>query len=209
MLLVNKAYRLHYYFRPYRSSFILSLIIIIVHIAIKSNLISTQEVYIFSKVDIIKCPIVLAMVQKSHKQKNRSRRSKVKLNIKNELFGMFKKNNFASSDAVDFLSYVGKDFNCESKELVGFREAVENQFDQLSVKDKRSLVSILTHKDGQLNEDVLQSLPFLRKRSARLLANPERKERSDKIDLQFVSDFMHDYCRYASYSIILIYYYVD
>ena len=45
------------------------------------------------------------------------------------------------------------------------------------------------------NDDVLAELPTLRKRSEELFQQSERKEREDKIDLQFVSDYMHNHCR--------------
>ena len=45
------------------------------------------------------------------------------------------------------------------------------------------------------NDNVLAELPTLRKRSEELFQQSERKEREDKIDLQFVSDYMHDHCR--------------
>ena len=49
-------------------------------------------------------------------------------------------------------------------------------------------------KNGELNNEILLAYPDIRPRS-QLLLGAERKMRKDKIDLQFISDFMHDYCR--------------
>lgn len=54
-----------------------------------------------------------------------------------------------------------------------------------------------TDTDEVLNEDALALFPSLRRRSADLLGTGARKTRSDKIDLELISDFMHDYCRYV------------
>ena len=69
--------------------------------------------------------------------------------------------------------------------------------------DKRSFIKLLTHKDGEINEDIVSALPFLAIRSKSLLEQPVRKVRSDKIDLDFISEFVHNYCRYVDTSTII------
>ena len=76
-------------------------------------------------------------------------------------------------------------------------KAIEDQYESLNNSNKRLLVLTLTHKNGELNIQVLDTLPFLRRRCAQLLEKPVRSERSDKIDLTSISDFIHDYCRYV------------
>lgn len=136
---------------------------------------------------------------KLHKDKHKSRQNKVKAGMKNQLFDLFSQHQFNASDAVNFLHDVEKDLDYEPEELCDFRKVVEEQWCQLSQPDKRSLISTLTHKGGELNNDMLKCLPSLRSRSEKLLANPDRKERNDKIDVTFISDFMHDYCRQVNY----------
>jgi hypothetical protein len=118
--------------------------------------------------------------------------------MKQQVFDMFLRNEMDAGDAVDFLHGIEKELDHVPNEIADFREVVQDQFNSLSQPQKRSLLSNLTHKDGELNVDVLECLPFLRNRSEKLLANPYRKEREDKIDVSFISDFMHEYCRYVN-----------
>ena len=136
---------------------------------------------------------------KPHKLKHKSCQNKVKAEMKQQVFDMFSRNQFDAEDAVDFLHGVEKELDHVPNEIADFREVVQDQYQSLSQTKKRSLVSNLTHKDGELNVEMLECLPFLRNRSVKLLANPDRKEREDKIDLSFISDFMHEYCRYVNY----------
>ena len=137
-----------------------------------------------------------AKKKKLHKEKHKSRQYKVISVMKQEVFDILSRNNFSAGDAVNFLHDVEKDLDHVPKDLFSFREVVKDQFNQLSQPGKRSLISNLTHsRDGELNDEMLDCLPFLRTRSEKLLANPDRKERNDKIDVNFISDFMHDYCR--------------
>ena len=65
-----------------------------------------------------------------------------------------------------------------------------------SLKDRNHLIRLLTHhSNGTVNENMVALLPQLRDRSSILLASTGRKEREDKVDLQFIVDFMHSFCR--------------
>jgi hypothetical protein len=84
------------------------------------------------------------------------------------------------------------------EEKLSFHEVVEAQYKSLDQPKKRALISHLTHSsEGALNYSILQYLPFLKERSEIMIEYPMRKEKSDKIDLSFITEFMHDYCRYV------------
>lgn len=101
------------------------------------------------------------------------------------------------SESQAFLHDVEKRLSFQPQGNVDCCKAIEDQYESLNNSNKRLLVSTLTHKNGELNIQVLDTLPFLRRRSAQLLEKPVRSERSDKID------FILDYCRYV-YLCILI-----
>ena len=110
----------------------------------------------------------------------------------------------SDEEALDFLDYVSKDIR--RKKRLGAMDDIDvivnKQLKTLPLKERNQLISLLTHQQedkGHLNEQVLYQIPSLRKRSEILLAHTKRKIREDKIDLQFVSDFMHNYCRYVYY----------
>lgn len=111
---------------------------------------------------------------------------------------MLAANRMGTSDSLAFLRNVEKELGYEDQKSVDFREAVEAQYNSLDQPGRRTLISHLTHNNGALNEDTIACLPFMRERSVKMIENPVRKERSDKIDLGFISEFMHDYCRYLS-----------
>lgn len=117
-----------------------------------------------------------------------------------ETFGMFSRHRVDRESSLAFVHQVRRELGDQeaAEDSVQFCEAVEDQYKTLNQDGKRSLVSLLTHKEGGCNEAVLQHLPFLRDRSEKLIRQPGRKDRADKIDLSFVSHFMHDYCRYCS-----------
>lgn len=104
------------------------------------------------------------------------------------------------ADIAELLKYISKKLVGESDETVDFKEAFKLQVQSLlTLTERNDLLALLTHKDGGLNHGVLAYLPDFVKRSTSLLENKskKRKRRSDAIDLQFISDYMHDYCRYS------------
>jgi hypothetical protein len=68
----------------------------------------------------------------------------------------------------------------------------------LNQPEKRSFIKLLTHKDGEINEDIVNALPFIKTHSAALLVHPVREVRSDKIDLEAKAAVIQ--CHYCSLS---------
>lgn len=84
---------------------------------------------------------------------------------------------------------------------------ISRVLDPLTLPQRNELIRLLTHSGDELNAEVLAVYPTLRARSETLLAtNRKRKTRSDKIDLQFISDFMHEHCRYDPMLICMLLY---
>jgi hypothetical protein len=108
-------------------------------------------------------------------------------------------------DIQELLDYLSKSLIGESKETVDCQTALQSQIHNLiNLGDRNDVIRLLTHtNDGSFNTDVLALLPDFAKRSATLLEQigKKRKRRSDYIDLQFVSDYMHDYCRYCIHTV--------
>ena len=111
------------------------------------------------------------------------------------MFSLFDAEQFTAEEIVNFLHEYEYNVGYVPQETIACGEAIKNQYDKLAQSEKRTLISLLTHRDGMLNQSVLDALPFLRQRSEELLQNPVRKVRSDKIDLDFISEFMHEHCR--------------
>ena len=130
--------------------------------------------------------------------KPRSTMYKDKAKQKKTLKASFVELGMTRDEALLFLCEVQADMGSESTEVINCREHIERQYNTLQQSEKRQLIKLLTHKEGDLNNDVIACLPFLKKRSIKLLAKPERQERTDKIDLAFISQFMHDHCRYVN-----------
>ena len=132
----------------------------------------------------------------------RSKQYLIKEKFRQGVFDLFEKYNVdTEKDRMDFIQYLVNDIQFQRKRK---REAetgriIEDQLDSLSLSQRNNLIKMLTHKpDGEmecLNDDMLAIFPSLRKKSVHLLNQNERKEREDKIDLQFVDEFMHDHCR--------------
>lgn len=114
-----------------------------------------------------------------------------------KLFQEYKINDEA--DRADCLGYIEKGL-VKSQPLNPPPEPdnmIQAQLNSLeSLSDRNQLVRLLTHSDGALNEESLTLFPSLRPKSQHLIHAIERKTRSDKIDLEFISQFMHEYCRY-------------
>ena len=154
------------------------------------------------------------------KFRNRSKAGRYQLfgEIKEELFSkIFLTLRMDDCDAKDFLNYAMRDLDNtdvgnERKQQQVQEDIFNSQLKSLSLVERNQLYRLLTHEkpqqegaDGEeaidwtLNEDMLGLFPFLRKRSSMLLNyfRDGRKSREDKIDLQFISDFMHNYCRFV------------
>jgi hypothetical protein len=127
-------------------------------------------------------------------EKKKSRKYEIMKKLKENIYTMFEDNGMTEmEDCVEFLTYMEKDLN-NGTSRSSIETAVANQMASLSLPDTNTLIALLSHQNGELNEEMLQAFPAMRKRSTALLG-AVRKTRSDMIDLQFISDFMHDYCR--------------
>jgi hypothetical protein len=133
-----------------------------------------------------------------HEQTNKYQ-TELKRNIKRKFDESVDDANITrQQDVDDVLQYIKEDYEVADTGTLNFRGVVENQLKKLSLPNRNTVISLLTHdQNGSVNEDVLKALPGLRQRSnALLMSGGERKVRSDKIDLEFVNRYMHDYCRY-------------
>lgn len=166
--------------------------------------------------------VLFCQLEKRFKDKSKARRYELITEIKDELFTkMFQTLRMDENDAQHCLDYVTRSLGIVGKERRDqqSQESIFNkQLESLSLLERNQLYRLLTHEkslrhddnnnDGDeegaedeeewtLNEDMLGIFPFLRKRSLVILNNfrDGRKVRDDKIDLQFISDFMHNYCR--------------
>jgi len=127
-------------------------------------------------------------------QKQRSAKYLIFQNMKKKLYEMFEASGVRYlEDCYEFLHYFEKDLS-ESSGRATLETAISNQMESLTLPETNLFISLLSHHNGDLNEEILLAYPSIRKRST-ILLGAERKMRADKIDLQFISDFMHDYCR--------------
>ena len=103
-----------------------------------------------------------------------------------------------ADDCLDMLNYCKSKLGQKSS-AVQAKLVLDNQMARLTLPERNTLTTLLTHADGELNRDMITLFPFLEQRSEKLLddaiMNRKRKERDDKIDLTLISEFMHDYCR--------------
>lgn len=131
-------------------------------------------------------------------------REQVRREIGQSIFKQFRMSrvNFTAGDMIDVVKFccinmIGGDQTWDPS----FHEKIRKQYNSLSLDERNNLCRLLTHipNDGGLNEEMLSVLPlFFRKRSEILLRTDRdggRKERNDKVDLQFIVDYMHDICR--------------
>lgn len=126
-----------------------------------------------------------------------SRQYEIKKEIANSIELLLRKYKVDESrDGVDCLRYVEKSLyqSCPGQ-VVSHDSVITQQMNTLTLPKRKELVRHLTHDGDALNEEALAIFPSLRTQSEHLLVTTSRKERADKIDLQFISDFMHDYCR--------------
>jgi hypothetical protein len=104
-----------------------------------------------------------------------------------------------TEDIGRLLGYISKELIGESPEITCVQKELKAQIEGLScLSERNTLLTLLTQNGTKLNSAILEYLPDFVKRSTTLLGNKgmKRNRRSDAIDLQFVVDYMHDYCRY-------------
>ena len=124
----------------------------------------------------------------------------LKRKITNSVFELFDKHIITHPDDMrDIMKLVEQDVGVENTTSLAIEEAVEKQRKHLTLHQRNDLCRLLTHNaDGKPDIDILGVFPMLKERSHQLAATDAaggRKERCDKIDLQFIEDYMHDYCR--------------
>ena len=127
-------------------------------------------------------------------KKGQTRQYKIKKDMKEHIHEMCANEMMSDEDKLEFLDYVKRDIEDGAK----FKKqlALDICLEEKSLQDRNELTRLLTHKsNGELNESMLEIFPSLRERSIILLNSTGRKQREDKIDLQFIVDFMHDFCR--------------
>ena len=127
----------------------------------------------------------------------------IKRNICKAIFEQFDKYKvYFVDDMWNIMGYV-RDQIGPQKDTTLARDSISKQYWSLPLPKRNEFCRLLTHQCSsenmkvELNEDVLTVLPFLRKRAKELLISDEvgRKVRSDKINLMFIENFMHDFCR--------------
>lgn len=124
-----------------------------------------------------------------------SRKYEIMRGISDQMMALFAHNGIDTVDeGLEVLQYLETQI-CKHRDKIS-KTIMDDQLASLELSDRTSLIRLLTHCGDKLNEDVLQMFPSLRARSKLLLGIMGRKEREDKIDLQFIVDFMHNYCRY-------------
>lgn len=170
--------------------------------ASSSPTLSREVLELFNDTEVNKKPMWMGFHQLSSEKYKR----KVRTAIASEVMNVFSKYNMITVD--DMM----ETWNLVAKEYIGFDKIASSSFvdaftaqeKSLSLQDRYMLYRLLTHKPPKneddvavINEDMIKFFPFLRKKSEHVLFLDDngRKERSDKIDMQFISDYMHDYCR--------------
>ena len=134
-------------------------------------------------------------------------KQQVRSKICMEVFDIFIKYNMHHVDDMrEVLTMFSKNYIGEKRndQEVDFENALKLQISSLSLPMRNALCRVLTHTTNnqgvvEVNERLLKVIPFLSNRSRRVLEMDKqgRKERNDKINLQFIVDFMHDFCRYV------------
>ena len=139
-----------------------------------------------------------------------SHKRKIRAAISNDLSDVFTKYGVLFRDDMqEILSYFTKQEGIDVPEVPPqLEEAIRKQLKTLPLPKRYEFHRLLTHctlttgdEDGAVqkvvNEDILKLLPTLRERSEHILEVDRngRKERNDKLDLDFINEYMHDYCR--------------
>lgn len=137
---------------------------------------------------------------KSFSEMGQTRQYAIKNEIKNEVDKLFLKYKVNSDSAcLQCLKFIERNHHTQAvgEPKVQNDAVIARLLSKMKLSDRNQLIRLLTHDDEELNEEILEIFPSLRARSETLLETGQRKERRDKIDLQFISDFMHAQCRYV------------
>jgi hypothetical protein len=151
-----------------------------------------------TSIDSWKHSAIMGPVKKPIKPFNKlskSRKYGIMKELKSQMFTGFSKYAMDDDDSIAFLNYV--EGGLSNTRNIKSTTVIEDQLTSLKVSDRQLLIRLLTHRGDAMNDDILDIFPTLKAKSELYLEIKERKTREDKIDLQFVSDFMHEYCRYA------------
>ena len=87
-------------------------------------------------------------------------------------------------------------------ECVHDKDLLKNKIKSLHLKDRDLVISCLSlvyHSKDAMDTVMVTAYPFLAERGQQLLEKPARKERFDAIDLNIISNFMHNICRWQRY----------
>jgi hypothetical protein len=74
---------------------------------------------------------------------------------------------------------------------------LEQKIKSLALQERNTIISLLGLDSEGLDEKVLNVLPFMKERAQQLLAKKDkpRQQRCDAVDLEIISDFMHEISR--------------
>jgi hypothetical protein len=78
------------------------------------------------------------------------------------------------------------------------KDILQKKIKSLHLKDRDSVISCLSlvsNSKDAIDNVMVTAYPFLAERGQQLLEKPARKERFDAIDLNIISNFMHNLCR--------------
>ena len=135
--------------------------------------------------------------------KGTKRKYQVLNDMRSEFLALCRKHYMTDvQDVLHFLKYVEAYITDDKNRMVA--STIEDQLKTLRLPDRNHLIRLLTHVDDRLNHDMLCLFPSLQARSTLLLGITERKVREDKIDVEFISEFMHNYCRYAYLMFVVV-----
>lgn len=98
--------------------------------------------------------------KKLFKELHKSTQYKTMKERKKSVFNIFDENKMSPQHSLALLRNIEKELGfVEDQASVDFSEAVEAQYMSLDQPGKRALISHLTHRDGALNEDILECVP--------------------------------------------------
>ena len=130
-------------------------------------------------------------------EKKSSRQYEIKSAIRDQVFNLCQDESMSDEEILDLLDYAKREYIRLMKMVDQEPQlALEAALKGRTLSERNQLTRLLTHTaEGELNEKMLQIFPTLRCRSVGLHTASNRKEREDKINTQFIVDFMHDICR--------------
>ena len=134
-----------------------------------------------------------------------SYQSQVRRKICNSFFDIFDKHNITRPDDMrGCVKLLNEDIGASSNE-VPLAEAIFMQQSNMTLAQRDDFCRLLTHDvESEPVEHILQHLPrAIRNRSRQLSKNDKsggRKSRRDKIDLDIIEEYMHDYCRMNTFA---------